>query len=114
MITTSKKKIKNKLLYIKKFSLLKNTIFFFSSVKFVFKIKIIREKNIINIIIPNINNPLSGSLAKVCTEFNIPDRTKKVPNKLNEKVKIANNAVHDLNVLFFYCSIFRDFYFQTF
>ena len=50
---------------------------------------------------PNINNPLSGSLAKVCTEFNIPDRTKKVPNKLNEKVKIANNAVHDLNVLFF-------------
>ena len=26
----------------------------------------------------NINTPLSGSLAKVCTEFNIPDLTKKV------------------------------------
>jgi hypothetical protein len=42
-----------------------------------------------------INIPLFGSLAKVCTEFNIPDRTKKVPHMLNVKLAIANIKVHE-------------------
>ena len=37
--------------------------------------------------------PRSGSLAKACTEVKIPERTKKVPSKLREKVKIASSSV---------------------
>ena len=48
-----------------------------------------------------INKPLPGSEAKVWTEFKIPDLTKNVPTKLNEKVKIESNIVHDWRVSFF-------------
>ena len=41
----------------------------------------------------NIKSPLSGSFANVCTEFKIPDRTKKVPDILNVKVVIDKNVV---------------------
>ena len=36
----------------------------------------------------NINNPLSGSFANVCTEFKIPERTRKVPHILRVNVAI--------------------------
>ena len=45
-----------------------------------------------------INRPLSGSFANVCTEFKIPDRTKKVPHILNVNVVIDNIITHDLRV----------------
>ena len=45
----------------------------------------------------SINKPRSGSVAKACTDTIIPERTIKVPNKLNENAAIANNTVHDLN-----------------
>ena len=48
-----------------------------------------------------INNPLSGSLAKVCTEFKIPDLTKKVPHILSVKVDIDNTTTHDVKILLF-------------
>ena len=48
--------------------------------------KITREKIIINVKKIKIYNPLDGSLAKVWTEFNIPDLTKKVPVTLEIKV----------------------------
>ena len=38
----------------------------------------------------SINNPLEGSFANVCIEFNIPDLTKKVPVTLEMKVIIDN------------------------
>ena len=41
--------------------------------------------------------PLLGSLAKVCTEFNIPDRTKNVPHMLNVKLEIDKIKVHVAN-----------------
>ena len=44
-------------------------------------------------IITRIKIPRSGSLAKACTEFKIPDLTRKVPSKLKEKVIIANKLV---------------------
>ena len=43
------------------------------------------------------NNPLSGSLANVCTEFKIPERTKKVPSILNANVVIHSTRVQDIN-----------------
>ena len=33
-----------------------------------------------------INKPLVGSVANACTDVRTPERTKKVPNKLNEKL----------------------------
>ena len=45
-----------------------------------------------------INTPRSGSVANACTEVNTPERTRKVPNKLNENAKIANNTVQFLKV----------------
>ena len=44
------------------------------------------------------NNPRSGSLAKVWTEFKIPDLTKKVPHILNVKVAIDNIITQDVNI----------------
>ena len=46
----------------------------------------IKDEPIINVKNINIYNPLSGSFANACTETNIPDLTRKVPSKLNEKV----------------------------
>src|SRR5262249_7188104 len=37
--------------------------------------------------------PRVGSLAKACTEDNTPERTRKVPIKLNENPPIASNKV---------------------
>ena len=48
-----------------------------------------------------INNPLSGSFAKVCTELSIPDLTKKVPDTLNKKVEKDKIKIHDVNKFFF-------------
>ena len=38
--------------------------------------------------------PLVGSLAKVCTEFNIPDLTRKVPVTLIVKVNMLKITTH--------------------
>ena len=46
----------------------------------------------------NIYNPLSGSLAKVCIEFNIPDRTKKVPQIPNVNVIIERITVQECKI----------------
>jgi len=45
--------------------------------------------------------PLFGSLAKVCTEFKIPDLTKKVPHILNVNVAMDNIIVQDLSISLF-------------
>ena len=42
-------------------------------------------------------SPRSGSTANACTEVSTPERTKKVPIKLKEKVPIAKSTVHALN-----------------
>ena len=46
-------------------------------------------------------NPLSGSLAKVCTEFKIPDLTKKVPLILKVNVAIDKTTTHEVKSNFF-------------
>ena len=38
--------------------------------------------------------PRVGSLAKACTEDSTPERTRKVPIRLNEKAAIASSSVH--------------------
>src|SRR5690554_6467055 len=45
--------------------------------------------------------PRAGTLAKACTEVSTPERTKNVPSKLKEKVKMANNTVQARNKLRF-------------
>src|SRR5690554_6386657 len=52
-----------------------------------------RERSAQNTSSARINTPRSGSDANACTEVNTPERTKKVPNKLNEKAKIASSTV---------------------
>ena len=42
------------------------------------------------------NKPLVGSVAKAWTEVNTPDRTRKVPSRLNEKPPMASRTVHCL------------------
>ena len=49
----------------------------------------------------NINNPLSGSFAKVWTEFKIPDLTKKVPHILNANVDIDNIITQEVSINLF-------------
>ena len=49
----------------------------------------------------NINNPLSGSFANVCTEFKIPERTKKVPHILRVNVAIDRIITQELRIDFF-------------
>ncbi len=39
------------------------------------------------------NTPRVGSLAKECTEFRMPDRTRNVPDRLSENVPIASSTV---------------------
>ena len=46
----------------------------------------------------NMYNPLSGSFAKVWTEFNIPDRTRKVPQIPSVKVIIESMTVHECKI----------------
>ena len=48
-----------------------------------------------------INKPRSGSLAKACTDTRTPDLTRKVPSKLSENVKIANNRLQLINIPLF-------------
>ena len=45
--------------------------------------------------------PLAGSLANEWTDINIPDLTRKVPNKLNENAIIDSKIVQFLNIDFF-------------
>ena len=49
----------------------------------------------------NINRPLSGSFANVCTEFKIPERTKKVPHILKVKTAIDKTITQELKASFF-------------
>ena len=44
-----------------------------------------------------INRPRLGSVANACTELSTPERTKKVPSKLNENAQMDSNTVHTLN-----------------
>ena len=68
---------------------------------------LLKKKNITkdNIINENKNNkikiPLSGSLANVWTEFNIPDLTKKVPLILRVNVVIERIITQDLSKVLF-------------
>ena len=48
-----------------------------------------------------INKPLSGSLANVWTEFNMPDLTKNVPHILNVNVAIERIITHEVKIDFF-------------
>ena len=48
-----------------------------------------------------INKPLSGSFAKVCTEFKIPDLTKNVPHILKVNVEIDNMMTQEVKTNFF-------------
>ena len=57
--------------------------------------KIIKDKNI------SMYNPLEGSLANVCTEFKIPDLTKKVPATLRMKVSKQRMITHSYKVFLF-------------
>ena len=43
---------------------------------------------------PRMNTPRAGSWAKACTEFKIPERTRKVPDKDRLNVPIASSTVH--------------------
>ena len=47
---------------------------------------------------PKIYTPRAGSLANECTDTSTPERTKKVPNRLNEKTIIDSNIVQLLKV----------------
>ena len=49
----------------------------------------------------NINNPLSGSFAKVWMEFKIPDLTKKVPHMLKVNVDIDKITTQEVKVNLF-------------
>ena len=61
----------------------------------------IKDEPIINVKNINIYNPLSGSFANACTETNIPDLTRKVPSKLNEKVNIDKSILQLINIPLF-------------
>ena len=50
---------------------------------------------------PRIKAPRAGSLAKAWTDVSTPERTRKVPSKLREKVMIASNTVQARNMLRF-------------
>src|SRR5690606_34082132 len=39
------------------------------------------------------NTPRAGSVAKACTEVSTPERTRKVPSRLSEKVRMASSTV---------------------
>ena len=100
--TTDKKYIINQLLTNIDDSLLsqkKLETFFFSTLWK--KIKIKSDKNTNKKRKISINKPLSGSLAKVCTEFKMPDLTKKVPHMLKVNVDIDKTIIHEVNAIFF-------------
>ena len=59
------------------------------------EVKIIKDKK------TSMNSPLEGSLAKVCTEFKIPDLTKKVPVTLKMKVKRQSMIAHSYKIFLF-------------
>ncbi|MNY71751.1 hypothetical protein D3C86_2101650 [compost metagenome] len=43
------------------------------------------------------NTPRSGSDAKACTDVSTPERTRKVPSRLNENAAMASSTVQLLN-----------------
>ena len=43
---------------------------------------------------PRMNTPRAGSLAKECTEFRMPDRTRNVPDNDSANAPIASSTVH--------------------
>src|SRR5471030_3180852 len=43
-------------------------------------------------------NPRVGSVAKECTDTRTPERTRKVPTRLNENANIASNSVQLLKI----------------
>ena len=50
---------------------------------------------------PRMNTPRDGSVAKVCTEVSTPERTRNVPRRESEKVRIASRMVQTLSALRF-------------
>ena len=50
---------------------------------------------------PRMNTPRVGSVAKVCTEVSTPERTRNVPSRESEKVRIASRMVQTLSALRF-------------
>ena len=60
-----------------------------------------RDKNIKQNKKIKMNKPLSGSFAKVCTEFKIPDLTKKVPHMLKANVDIDKITTQEVRVNLF-------------
>tara|TARA_Y100000992_G_scaffold163695_1_gene109842 strand:+ start:703 stop:1038 length:336 start_codon:yes stop_codon:yes gene_type:complete len=65
------------------------------------KKKIKSDKNIKQNKKIKINRPLSGSLANVCTEFKIPDLTKKVPPILRVNVEIDKITTQEVSTNLF-------------
>ncbi len=51
------------------------------------------------------NTPRVGSVAKACTEVSTPERTRKVPSRLSEKVRMASSTVHTFSALRFSMTI---------
>ncbi len=99
---TAKKYIRNQLFTKIDASLLIQFIFIFFKLLSLKNVKKINKA--INIKIKrniNINIPLSGSFAKVCTELSIPERTKNVPLILNVNEAIDNITTHEAKDKFF-------------
>lgn len=88
----------NQLLNKIKDSLLKNKKLFFSFGKYLKRM--INDIDIIKVRKISIKRPLDGSLAKVWTEFNIPDLTKKVPVTLIMNVRILKIKTQAYNPFF--------------
>ena len=71
-----------------------NILYFVFSIGACLK-KINIDENTIRIKKVRINNPLDGSFAKVCTEFKIPDLTRKVPVTLIVKVRMLKTITQE-------------------
>ena len=97
--TTVKKYIINQLLIRIDVSLLiQKKLLMFLLLDLWKKTKIKSDKNIKQKRKIKINKPLSGSFANVCTEFKIPDLTKKVPHILNVNVDIDKITTQDVKI----------------
>ena len=100
--TTDKKYIINQLLIIIAVSLLnKEKLLRLFLLELWKKKKINNERKIKENKKIKINKPLSGSFAKVCTEFKIPDRTKNVPLMLRANVDIDKIITQEVKIDFF-------------
>ena len=100
--TTERKYIINQLLIKIDVSLLSQKKLLLLLVLVLWKNKKIKsDKNIKQNKKIKMNKPLSGSLAKVCTEFKIPDLTKKVPHILKVNVDIDKTTTQEVRANLF-------------